>query len=225
MAAVYDHVLVVLHDYNAKVTGIDACVDLVLDAPPILQRLYAEASIGGVMLTRKAIAKVSKYFGPSSTCPGMDTGTVYLGTRQAEVHAKVYDKRQERIDAGADDPGPLVRYELTVSDKQNPTLKDAYDPTAMFWHFMGRTVLESPADVPQWTGHAENWKLPKVEPLLPYQKMKAALDTPHVQSVLRLLANSGAMGEKMLLDRLHQLKERTDENSGTGQGLRTASRK
>lgn len=223
MAALFDHVLVVLSDYNAKVTGIDACVDVPADAPPVLLALYQDARAGLIKLTQKQIQpkNVSTYFRPSQTCPGIDTGTVYLGTRRAEVHAKVYDKRDERLCAGVDDPGPLIRYELTVSDKQNPTLKDVHDPTALFWHFMGRTVLQSPADVPKWTGYAENWTLPKVEPLLPYQKMKATLDGPTMTALLRLVAESGDMGEKMLLDKLHRLQQTSDSATSSKLASRT----
>lgn len=73
-------------------------LDVASHAPPLLQALYGRAARGEVSLTRKTLdpgRHVFRYIGPGPD--GEDTGTVYLGARSAEVKARVYDKRWERI--------------------------------------------------------------------------------------------------------------------------------
>ena len=139
-----------------RVTRLDAALDFAKPASRIVHRLYRKALRGTVRLSRKACT-ASMRSGPC--VDGGVTGTVYLGKRTAEVRAYVYDKRQERLDRGYADPGPLVRYEVTVRKQFNPTLRDAWDPEAMFWHFISPDVLTKPSGISDWVGYAEEFKL------------------------------------------------------------------
>lgn len=91
---------------------------------------------------------------------GDESGTVYLGAKQAKVKARVYDKRLERLEKHLADPGPWTRYELVGSSDLGISLRDAGDPAPFFWHYMGHTVLERPSDVPAWTPGAIGFNLP-----------------------------------------------------------------
>jgi hypothetical protein len=121
---VYQPMLLTLADLPHRVTLIDAAYDLAVDAPPILETLFERYKLEGVRLGQRP-APVSKT-GWKVGCTGAETGTIYIGGKKAELRAKVYDKRQERIDKGFGDPGPWIRYELTVTNKAAAiSLKDA----------------------------------------------------------------------------------------------------
>jgi hypothetical protein len=144
-----------------RVTLLHATLDMPDDAPAIVDRLYQRAVGGGVSLTRKAIkpSAVKRYWGPGAD--GRETGTVYVGNRKnADVWAKVYDKRQERLDRGCPDPGPMVRYEVCVHGDAGPSLRDAHDPTSLFYHFASPDLLERPPGVPAWVSGAVGLVLP-----------------------------------------------------------------
>lgn len=91
---------------------------------------------------------------------GEETGTVYLGSRQAEVQMRVYDKQAERLFHGVE-RGPGVRYEVTVKNGL-PSLRDVFEPASLFWHY-AQGVLPRPAGVPEWVVGSQGLELPAVE--------------------------------------------------------------
>lgn len=149
-----------LSSESHRVTRLDAALDIPVAAPPVLQALYARGKAGNIRLSHKAVSPqggVRRYESPNAG--GDDTGTVYLGGKQAKVKARVYDKRQERIDKGYPDPGPLTRYELIGTSDIGVSLKDAWEPSSFFWHYM-RGILPMPPDVPVWVPGGEGFSLP-----------------------------------------------------------------
>jgi hypothetical protein len=127
----------------------------------------------------------------------------------------VYDKRNERIDAGFPDPGPWVRYELVVRSEMGPTLKDAYDPTPMFFHFASPDVLERPEDVASWAPHAEGFALEKLPTTTPMQKMYRLLDSSaDVARLVKLAHEAGPGSVRMLLARIERMATVTGEPLG-----------
>lgn len=143
-----------------RVTRLDAALDIPVAAPPVLQALYARGKAGKIRLSHKTVSPqggVRRYEAPNAG--GDDTGTVYLGGKQAKVKARVYDKRQERLDKGYPDPGPLTRYELTGMSDVGVSLKDAWEPASFFWHYM-RGILPMPPDTPVWVPGGVGFSLP-----------------------------------------------------------------
>lgn len=143
-----------------RVTRLDVALDFAIDAPPVVNQVYADARAGKVRLTHKP-APVRCILSPDRFSD-LDTGTVYLGAQQAKVRARVYDKRHERLDKGFPDPGPMVRYELTVLGDVGPSLRDAYNPSSLFWRYMGG-LLAVPPGVPPWVPSSDGFSLPPRE--------------------------------------------------------------
>lgn len=153
-----------------KVTVLDATIDYALDAPPIVQAMYTRATTApGVQLSRKRVklTDVSKMF--SQREDGRESGTVYIGSRQANTRLKVYDKQHERFYHGHD-TAPGVRYELTLK-AGTLTLRDVYEPTAVFWHYMS-DILPVPSDTPAWAAGALGYCLPRKAILTPREQLR-----------------------------------------------------
>lgn len=163
-AGLWSEYLRVLSSEHHRLTRLDVALDLPIPAPEYVQRLYKRASAGAVSLSRKALnpaRHVHAFLSPGIT--GEDTGTVYLGGRTAEVKARVYDKRHEQLSRGGSDPGPWLRAELTVTSGVCVSMKDAWEPAPVFWHFMAQAlegIASRPPDVPDWVPGGVGFVLP-----------------------------------------------------------------
>ena len=199
--------------------------DLPIDSPREIRRLYAKVqSDDGLRLTRKKLhpsSQVKKLTSPGGD--GRETGTIYLGTRRAEVWAKVYDKQLERKQRANQDIPTTTRYELSVSGKAGASLRDAQDPEAIFWHFMSE-VLPAPPDAPEWVKGGLGYSLPSKIALLPAEALKRLLEnSAQLQQMFDLSERIGPHGYDYLL---RQINERYQEHvrSSDQQGLGSASR-
>lgn len=135
-------------------------------------------------------------------------GTVYLGGRSAEVKARVYDKRQERIARGYPDPGPWLRAELTVTGAVGVSLKDVWSPAPVFWHFMASTlkgIAACPVDVPEWVPGGVGFSLPPRPVLDPVQRLARRLERSTELQDLCSLACSVRGGAVLVYRRLRKL--------------------
>jgi hypothetical protein len=160
----YNKYLAVFSNFEHRISMLHATVDFRIDAPEVLEALYQVASNGQFYLTRKALKPehVSKLTGKN--LDGVDTGTVYLGNRaNADVWAKVYDKRQERIAKGFTDPLPTLRIEIAVQSDVGATLRDASVPYNLFYHFASRSLVTAPEGFPGWESHGEGFTLDTVK--------------------------------------------------------------
>jgi hypothetical protein len=213
----YPEFLAALSVAPHRVTKLHATMDLVLDGREVVPALYERAKVGGVTLTRKAVppSQVSMVRRPALYGPG-DTGTAYIGKRTRDVWVKVYDKRNELLDRrevleasptleGFYDPGPLTRYELALGRHVGCTLRDAADPTAVFWHHMG-DLLPVPQGVASWAPMAEGYSMPPPHAREPIEQLRLLLDSsPDVARAVVLADKLGPHGRTFLGSMLAKL--------------------
>lgn len=192
-----------------KVTRLDAAHDVSEDTPPVLDRLVAKAaSDAGLSLTRKRVLSRHVTRLVARREDGQDTGTCYIGSRNAEVRAAIYDKREERLGRGLADVGPLTRYELRLKSGVGATLHDAMDPEALFWHYMSPGVLDRPEGVREWVSNAEGFAVEWGDKPLPaallVRRVQASADIADVVARARGL---GPRGFDFLVGELRKLHD------------------
>ena len=163
-----DYLLALSSEVVHRVTRLDAALDFASEASRTVTSLYRKGlnDSQAFHLGQKAAPVRSVHH--RSRLTGLETGTTYIGGDHAEVKARVYDKRELVVKDRDPDPGPLLRYELTVTDKIQPSLRDASDPTALFWHFMSPGILKKPRGVPGWEPGGEGFSVtasPGLDPL------------------------------------------------------------
>ncbi len=198
-AAIFRDYLATIGTRPHRVTRLDASLDQPHDAAPVLAAMVAKvASPAGLNITRKRVrpADCTRYVTRRSD--GLDTGSVYLGPKNADVRPVVYDKRKERVDAGCPDVGPLTRYECRIRSGVGPTLRDADQPAAIFWRYMCG-VLPRPADAPAWSSHGEGFALVRSPPALPAARLLRRVQTSSdLLDILRLAHEVGPYGLALL---------------------------
>lgn len=191
-----------------RVTRLDAAVDVREDAAPVVARLTAAGRRGELALTRKRIQPKTVETHLGLRVDGVESGTVYLGGRAAEARMVVYDKRHERIGRKLPDIGNLTRYELRLRGGLGLSLRDCYEPAAVFWHHAAPDFLPAPADAPPWTPAGEGYELERLPPPTPLARMYAVLDrSTDVRSLLTLADQVGPYGLRMLIARLERMAE------------------
>jgi hypothetical protein len=183
-----------------KITCLHPAFDQRVDAPPRIQSLYARAKRGLVSLSRKALDPrqgLDAWLKPG-VVDGRQTGTVYLGGKSAHVRAAVYDKRDERIRAGCPDPGPMLRHELRLKGHAAAgcTLRDAFDPTAVFWHYAAPDLLRRPQGVADWAPLAAGYELPPMRVYDPQERLQRIVDNS--LDLARLFELATALGPRGL---------------------------
>lgn len=174
-----------------RVTGLHATVDRREPTPPVLARLLAQAeSDDGLRAGRKRIPASSLERLLRRQPDGSDTGTVYCGSRSAEIRPTVYDKRLERIARGLPDLGyDLTRYELRLRSGVGMTLGDVLCPAGIFWHYMSPDFLDRPHDAPEWSAGAEGFDYQRPPPPLPAVRLlRAAEGSAELRDLVRLAA-------------------------------------
>jgi len=189
------------------VTRLDASRDVVEDTPPAIDRIVEQASSAeGLSLTRKRVQPKHVTRLVARREDGLDTGTCYVGSRTADVRMAVYDKRVERMTRGLPDIGPLTRYELRLTSGAGLTLRDALDPTNVFWHFMPEALMAPPADVVPWVSHAIGFRVdwPALPP--PAVRLRTRVHaSADVAALLALATEVGPYGFDLLVQELRKL--------------------
>lgn len=181
----FEDYLSVLSECPHKITRLDAAYDVSEDFPVIHRSLQRRFRSGLVPLSRKGL-KVTTML--QRRDDGLQSGTWYAGHRQqAKISARVYDKAKERLDKGvAPDTVPLkwTRYELTFRSEVKCSLKDAYDPSRLFWSVAPVLGLEKPENVPEWfSGCLGVWDYTPPESL-PAAKLKQLVEeSAHLQAL------------------------------------------
>lgn len=174
-----------------RVTGIHCTLDRKEPTPPVISRLLEAAeSESGLRVSRKAVSPqaIQRYIGRNAA--GVDTGSIYLGRKNAEVRAVVYDKRQEILDRGGADLGhDLTRYELRLRSQVGATLGDALHPAPLFWHYMAPDILPAPEGVRPWVSNAMGYELPAPERRSPVERLQSRVyASDDLAEILRLAA-------------------------------------
>lgn len=206
---VFGDYLAALGGFPHRVTGVHATLELPQDAAPVVAAVAAKGRAGLIALSRKSVPAehVMTHLGLDAL--GVLTGTVYIGSPKAEVRAAVYDKRHERMSKGYPDPGPLLRYELRCRSKLGATLRDAYDPESLFFHFAAPDLLPVAQGVHPWSPHGEGFALEKRQVFTPAELMKRRLEASgDVKRLLELAEEAGPNGFDYLVSQLRQLAGR-----------------
>ena len=182
-----------------RVTGLHATLDVKTPTPPELLRLRGLAeSPAGLRAGRKRIPARSLLLFLRPLDDGRSTGTVYCGSKSAEIRPVVYDKREERLSRGLPDIGhDLTRYELRLRNV-GASLRDVFDPTAIFWHYMAPDFLPAPEGVPAWSAHGEGFALVRPSPALPAARLLRAVEGSSDFAALCRMAASFPAGESYL---------------------------
>jgi hypothetical protein len=187
--------LSVFSPFPHNVSRLDATLDVEIDPAPVLAGLYVRGRSGELSLTRKRIKprSVGCRFSPAFYDLSIDTGSVYLGSRTAEVRLVAYDKRQEVHARTREDLGiNLLRYELRVTDKMGISLKDAHSPSPVFWHFVSPDILPVPAGVAVWVPFEDGGFDVDRGVVLPYQRLKNRVSSS--QELARLFSLADQCG-------------------------------
>ena len=188
-----------------RVTRLDASVDYQVDAAPLVASIAQAGRRGELSLTRKRIPAnaVESYTGLRAD--GAETGTVYCGTKLADVRMVVYDKQHERARRRLPDSGPLVRYELRLRGGTGVTLRDCAEPAGVFWHYAAPDFLPAPVEAPAWVAGGTGYELARVEPLTPAQRLKQRVDTSvELAALLALAGECGPYGVEFLVSQIRQ---------------------
>lgn len=192
-------------DTPHRVTRLDIAHDLPVDSPRILANYYSRAKRGRLSLTNRVIRpdQVSRIVRPS-LYGGADTGTVYLGCEHIQVAGlKIYDKRNERLDRGFPDPGPMTRFELKLGRKAGVSLRDVHDPAPAFWHHMADIFPTPPKTITPWVRAGEGYCLPPRVVSLPAEALKRSVQASGVLADWLTLADQiGPSGPDYLLSLL-----------------------
>lgn len=196
----FDDYLGIIGSHPHTVTRVDAALDRRVPAPPLVRELVERYPPDSrVHLTRKGIQP--DYY----LKPGLDggmTGTFYAGPLRSrtKVSARVYDKQQERFDRAGLEVGPWIRYEVTVRKGVGATLRDAQNPTSLFWHFASPALLPLPPGIPDWDPSRDEPWAPGAFPSDPYLRLRRRVETSADLEMLAEFADSvGTDGRLQLL--------------------------
>lgn len=143
-----------------RVSRVDVALDLPVDGADSISEFRTTFSGGFAALSRKALPV--SWMLENRPSDGRETGTMYLGHRcKARVTARMYDKAHEALRKRGEHVGPRTRYEITVrgeSGREGPTLRDAAEPTVLFWHYASPTLLQAPVGLSEWIPRSgEGW--------------------------------------------------------------------
>lgn len=186
----FEGYLVAMGAFPHRVTMLHATQDFLVPDPPAAYELVKRLAYAGqLQLTRKWIGPETVRLASGLAREGVETGTVYMGRRQnADVWAKVYDKRQERVDKGYADPGPLMRVEIALMSDVGCSLRDAAVPGPVFWHHCERLLRFRPPGVAAWCRGGDGFVLGEVRRVITRGERVSGLlsGSPDVQRLFDL---------------------------------------
>lgn len=203
-----------------RVTGMHATLDRKVSTPPEIERLLGMVTGSGLRMSRKQVALTAVDLHLQPQLDGSQTGSIYLGSKKAEVRSIVYDKRAERISKGLPDLGhDLTRYELRLRGV-GATLRDVAEPTSIFWHYMAPDVLPRPDGVADWESRALDMQLDWPAPQLPFERLVSRVyRSDDLAAILKLAEACGPYGFSTLVQ---LLRSHMAQSAGGVQGLAPA---
>ncbi len=196
-----------------RVTRLDAAVDIDHDGADSIALLQAKYPRGEVRLSRRTI-RITELL--STRSDGCKTGTWYAGHRSgAEITCRVYDKAHQLLETRGDTVPPRTRAELTV--RKGCTLRDAYEPARVFWHYMAPAIFERPSDAPEWSsGWAEGWTMEKID-ILPAERLKRRIEySGELAAIIELADSLGPSGRSMALRLITKKFQQTEYSDVQG---------
>jgi len=168
--------LSLLSECPHNVTRLDAAQDVPEPYHLVRERLVAEFPDYRVPLGRKSLQSQEKYF--TIRADGNPTSTYEIGQRgSGKQMVRIYDKQNEVLEKQGEMVPPLTRVELEVAREFNATLRDALDPTAIFYHVLGGLIFPTPHHVPSWVSVPEfTWSAGRRPPADPYRQIKRLVE-------------------------------------------------
>jgi hypothetical protein len=184
-----------------RVSRLDSNIDLPIPAAPFLHDLYAKGRAGRIQFGRKALpGNLVRAIFSNALYPGepLDTGTVYMPMkRDAHLtqYGLAYDKRQERIERGCPDPGPLLRLEAIAARGKGATLSDAWDPASLFYSIMSPTVITAPSGMSPWSPAEFVWEGSSRAAASPSVRLTRYLDGSAGRALLEVAGHASGIAE------------------------------
>lgn len=191
-----------------RVTRLDASADLPEDAAPIVHDLAARGHRGELKLTRKTVMARHVTSLMSARWDGVVSGTVYIGSPNADLRLCVYDKTKERDEAGdiLATIGMRTRYELRARSGLGVTLRDAADPAPLFFHYLSPGYLPAPESVVPWTPFRDGgFEIDRPAALPPAARLQRRVSTsPEIEALIGLALEERAGGLDYLCHLIRQ---------------------
>ena len=183
-----------------RVTRLDIALDLPLDAPLVMHRIYRRhLDVRRVKLGGRGVRRGREVRIGTERDDGCLVGTDYYRHGKTSMHLlRLYCKRTKEIEDGRPDPGDRLRVELSVrTGKAGVTLLDVVSPTSLFWHKVDLPEIGGrPVDVPRW--RRRRWSpdflkevvMPTDSDLFLAQRRAVV---PQLRETLRLAATAGEL--------------------------------
>lgn len=189
-----------------KVSRLDAALDVPMDAAPFMDSLDALYPDGFVKLSRKA-QSVTRFV--STRSDGVRSGTWYVGHKDdARQSLRVYDKSLQMLTEHREVIPTTTRVEVTARKDRGATLRDAEQPTALFWDIASPAVFKhAPEGTPVWQPNQDTHWLSAPPSFVPAEVLKRRIErSAELDAFLTLADTIGPHGvhylERLLLDRL-----------------------
>ncbi|HDY5456252.1 hypothetical protein [Pseudomonas aeruginosa] len=115
--------------------------------------------------------------------------------------ARVYDKAFEALQKRGEILPPTARVEVTAAGGDcGATLRDAAEPTALFWHIASPAILTRPEGIPVWSPNSDiGWQLVRLD-ISPAEVLKRRVANATMLDALADVADEiGPEGRKYLL--------------------------
>jgi len=188
--------LSLLSECPHNLTRLDAASDVSEPYHKVRERLLTDYPEYRVRLGRKYLQSQEKYF--TIRADGLPTSTYEIGQRgSGKQMVRIYDKQNEILEKQGEMVPPLTRIELEVAREFKATLRDAMDPTSLFYHALGNSLVSVPPGTPEWRSIPEfTWQStgrPKVDP---YKRMKRIVEeSDDLRTLLELsrMSHSGGI--------------------------------
>ena len=184
----YEGYLRAIAAYPHRISMLHVTADYLIPEPAdFIQMVKSAAQAEEVYLTRKVVKKERQMALLVMGFRGKETGTVYLSDREnADVWGKVYDKQQERVSKGFSDPGSIVRVEIAVQSDVGATLRDAYEPSDLYYAHASKSLVEAPHGFNGWSPKGEGFVLPPRREVLPLERLERLLSSQDVARLVEL---------------------------------------
>jgi len=193
----YSNLLFHLSTFPHKVTRLDASMDVPIDFPTIHPKIARKYPKDRISLGRK---ETSINYNLTKRDDGLKSGSLYMGKIRDQVQILIYDKTLEMLTKFEIVIPTTTRYEVKLGSSIGMTLKDAQDPTELFWMYGEQLMLKKPPTVSEWVAGGEfiGWEMDNIS-TLPYQKLSKFVEySTAINSMLVLADDLGTEGRSIL---------------------------